>query len=210
MYCPNCGTLNPDGTEICPSCGKNLTNNTITPQNSTNDTRFCKACGNPIGKEQAVCLNCGVPSGKGNRYCFYCGNQLLENAAICVKCGCAANENTQTSFNSADSAQYFKKLSDYEKTSGIIWLVIGIIQICTLIGAICGVWNIIIACSRIKYSNELLNNPKNTVQNFENQLSGIIIIMVINIFLGALIGVIGAAFDLFVRDYVLTNCEKFD
>lgn len=182
--------------------------NTSSYANKT--VRYCKACGKPIGKEQAVCLNCGVPAGKGRNYCYYCGSSLIEGAAICVKCGCAAIENTNAIVSAADKEQYYRKLSEYEKISGIIWLVIGIIQVCTIIGIICGIWNIIIAIQRLNYSKELLKKPTNVVKVFENQLTGLIIILVLNIFLGALIGIAGAAFDFFVRDYVLSNKEKYN
>lgn len=173
-------------------------------------TRFCKACGKPMGKEQAVCLNCGVPAGKGKRFCYYCGNMLNEDAVVCVKCGCAASDNATNGAFGTDSDEYFRKLSDYERTSGIIWLVLGIIQVISLVGIICGVWNIIVAIQRLQYSKELLKKPSGVAKQFENQLTGLIIILIINIFFGAIIGIIGAIFDFYVRNYVLTNREKYN
>ena len=210
MICNNCGTANTDNSKFCVHCGNNLlSTSSVISKDTPSDTRFCKACGSALGLEQAVCLKCGVPSKKGSNYCYFCGAPLKADAVICINCGCAACENEQSAFNVFDNTNEYKKLSDYEKTSGVIWLVLGIIQICTLIGIICGIWNIIMACQRIKYSNELLSKPKNVVSDFENQLSGIVIIMIINIFLGAFIGIIGAAFDYYVRDYVIKNKEKF-
>ncbi|MCM1113892.1 MAG: zinc ribbon domain-containing protein [Clostridium sp.] len=207
MICMKCGVNVAEGSCFCTVCGNKIE----TLSNTESEIRhFCKTCGMPINSEQAVCLNCGVPVGEGKKYCSLCGNSLLSDAVICVKCGCSVN-NSQQAQNSMfiESDLYFKKLSDYEKTSGIIWLVIGIIQICTLVGAICGIWNIIAACSRLKYGNELLKKPKDVINNFENQLAQIIIIMILNIFFGAIIGVVGSIFDLFVRNYVIENKQYF-
>ncbi len=231
--CAYCGIEVTENDEkyICPKCGReyhqecwelegkcscereDAKKQTSQPASETTsetfDTRFCKACGKPLAKEQAVCLNCGVPARKGRNYCYYCGNALMEDAAVCVKCGCATAETTSPIIGVAEKDQYYRKLSDYEKTSGIIWLVIGIIQVCTVVGIICGIWNIIMAVQRLNYSKELMKKPSNVVKTFEDQMTGLIIILVLNIFLGALIGVIGAAFDFYVRDYVLSNKEKF-
>ncbi len=184
--------------------------NAITVEKDYNEKRYCKACGQPIEKEQAVCLNCGVPAGKGRNYCYYCGSSLMEDAVICVKCGCSTVGNANSFITEDEKSQYYRKLSDYEKTSGIIWLVIGIIQVLTVVGIICGIWNIVMAVQRLNYSKELMKKPPNVVKTFESQMTGLIIILVLNIFLGALIGVIGAAFDFYVRDYVLSNKEKYN
>ena len=48
---------------------------------------YCKNCGEPMNENQAICLKCGVPTGKGTKYCANCGNEVAEEAVICVKCG---------------------------------------------------------------------------------------------------------------------------
>lgn len=50
---------------------------------------FCKACGQPINDNQAICLNCGVKAGDGNSYCANCGNPVNPNASVCLSCGVA-------------------------------------------------------------------------------------------------------------------------
>lgn len=100
-----------------------------------------------------------------------------------------------------------RKIAEYENTSGIIWIAIGVIQCLSLVGIICGIWNIIVGNQRLKYSKTLISKPDEICKTFEEQLNSLIIILIINIFLGAVIGVIGAFFDLFVRNYVI---EKKD
>lgn len=144
-------------------------------------------------------------------YCKYCGNEVEENQQVCLKCGCLVENGLTNAFhNEINSEEYYKKLSEYEKMSGIVWLIIGIVQICTLVGVICGIWNIIASTSRLKYSKELLTKPNGIVERFENQLTEIVIIMVLNIFFGAIIGVIGSVIDLFVRNYVIENKKVFN
>lgn len=48
---------------------------------------YCKSCGEHMNDNQAICLKCGVPAGKGKGFCPNCGNATHEEAVICVKCG---------------------------------------------------------------------------------------------------------------------------
>lgn len=60
---------------------------------------YCKNCGKEIADNAAVCVNCGVPVGKGSSFCHNCGTETNDEAAVCVKCGVSLNEKT----DSADS-----------------------------------------------------------------------------------------------------------
>ena len=53
---------------------------------------YCKNCGQPMNDNQAICLNCGVETGKGNKFCANCGNPVNENASVCLNCGVALNK----------------------------------------------------------------------------------------------------------------------
>ena len=65
------------------------------------------------------------------KYCTHCGKELLDEAVICVGCGCAVDgyNNRQFGGGSADGAALLNTLSQRLKTNGIIWLIIGILQI---------------------------------------------------------------------------------
>ena len=56
---------------------------------------YCKNCGSQLNENQAVCLTCGVPVGKGNAYCPDCGTQVSELAVMCVNCGKNLAETTE-------------------------------------------------------------------------------------------------------------------
>ena len=53
---------------------------------------YCKHCGQALHQEQAICLHCGVPKGKGNSYCANCGQPTNELAVICIHCGMQLKE----------------------------------------------------------------------------------------------------------------------
>ncbi len=48
---------------------------------------YCRNCGNLMNDEAVVCVQCGVPAGKGNNHCPTCGEPCHPEAVICVKCG---------------------------------------------------------------------------------------------------------------------------
>lgn len=50
---------------------------------------FCKNCGGQMNDNQAICLKCGVETGKGNAFCANCGQPVAPNAAVCLSCGVA-------------------------------------------------------------------------------------------------------------------------
>lgn len=104
-----------------------------------------------------------------------------------------------------------KTLSEREKTAGIIWLVIGILQCLSCVAIICGAWNIYAATTRFKQAQSVLNPWKGIVATYDAWQKNIIIGIVINVLFGGVIGVAGSLYDfLAVRDYVLSNKKVFE
>ena len=89
--------------------------------------------------------------------------------------------------------QCVKTLSEREKISAILWLIIGIIQVVTFVGVICGAWNIYCAVCRLKQSKAVLTPYPGLVKSYDKWLTNIIISLVINLVLGGVIGVGAAA-----------------
>ena len=150
------------------------------------------------------------------KYCTHCGKELLDEAVICIGCGCAVGEqNNQTVNNkSVDGATLLNTLSQRLNTNGIIWLVIGILQI---LGGIfinwffllVGVLNIISSVQDMQYSKTLLENPTGIVAKFE-PIVGPVITLVYNLVIGGVIGVIGSIYYfLAIRNYVMENKQFF-
>lgn len=110
----------------------------------------------------------------------------------------------------ADTAQNtINTIAGYEKCSGIIWLILGIIQCLTLVAIIAGVWNILAGISRLRAAPLIQQRHPDVPAAFEG-VGLLIAIGLINLFFGGIIGVVAVAFDFFIRDMVLKNRALFD
>lgn len=109
-----------------------------------------------------------------------------------------------------DKNTVLQNISSKEKVSGIIWIVVAAIQI--LVGLaynwvtlLIGVWNLICGITRITNAGKIEERANSIVETYEKSLTSTIIFLVLNIFIGGLIGIAGAIYDLVVRNYVLNN-----
>lgn len=149
-------------------------------------------------------------------YCPKCGKEIVQNASFCTGCGSAVGrQNTVTANNvSVDGATLLNTLSQRLNTNGIIWFVIGILQILGGIFInwfllIVGVLNVISSVQDMKYSKTLLENSTGIVAKFE-PLTGPIITLVYNLVIGGVIGVVGSIYYFFaIRNYVMENKQFF-
>ena len=150
------------------------------------------------------------------KYCTHCGKELLDEAVVCVGCGCSVSgQNTKMTNNQLiDGTALLNTLSQRLNTNGIIWLVIGILQILGGIFInwfllIVGVLNVISSVQDMKYSKTLLENSTGIVAKFE-PLTGPIITLVYNLVIGGVIGVVGSIYYFFaIRNYVMENKQFF-
>ena len=148
------------------------------------------------------------------KYCVKCGNELLDEAVVCTKCGCAADL-TQSQAISQNNNDLVNELSNKVKTNGIIWLVIGCIQI--LLGLfvqyvflIVGILNIVTAISDINYSKQVITSPVGIYKKFEPLVMPIIT-LIYNLVFGGVIGVVGSVYYLVaIRGFVMNNRSKFE
>ncbi len=150
------------------------------------------------------------------KYCTHCGKELLDEAVICVGCGCpVAGQHTQTvTGQPADGATLINTLAQRLNTNGIIWLVIGVLQILGGIFLnwfllIVGVLNIISSVQDMKYSKTLVEKPTGIIAKFE-PITGPVITLVYNLVIGGVIGVIGSIYYFVaIRNYVMENKQFF-
>ena len=150
------------------------------------------------------------------KYCTHCGKELLDEAVICVGCGCAVKgQNTQTTNNiSFNRSTLLNTLSQRLNTNGIIWLVIGILQILggifiNWLLLIVGVLNIFSSVQDMQYSKRMLENPNGIIAKFE-PLAGPIITLAYNLVIGGVVGVVGSIYYfLAIRNYVMENKQFF-
>lgn len=107
-----------------------------------------------------------------------------------------------------DAADFVRRVADYQRISAILWLVISIVQICSLVGIIAGLWNLFASLSRFGLVKRIRAREPDVPSEFEG-LGGLIVIGIINFFLGAVVGVAFVGLDIYIRDQILKNRHVF-
>ena len=141
------------------------------------------------------------------KYCTHCGKQLLDEAVLCPGCGCSVVQNEKT------SVQIIASLAQRLYINGVIWLVVGILQV--LMGLyvewifiVVGALNIASASGDMQYSRSLRTHPSGIVSRFR-PLFRPIIVMIYNLFFGGVIGVGGSLYYFIaVRGFVMENRDS--
>ncbi|HBF33219.1 TPA: hypothetical protein DDW35_01520 [Candidatus Sumerlaeota bacterium] len=145
-------------------------------------------------------------------FCVHCGKQIADAAVLCVGCGCPVTPlnslETTGSLGEEDALTFVRRVADYEMISAILWLVLAIFQIFSIVGAIAGLWNLFAAFSRFAIVKRIRQRDASVPAAYES-MTQLIIIGVINLFLGGVIGIVFVAFDFFIRDQILKNKQVF-
>ncbi len=147
------------------------------------------------------------------KYCEHCGKELNDEAVICTTCGCAVKAiNSGSTLNSDD--ELVQKLSSRINTNGVIWMVIGILQIIfgiiNVFALAIGIYNIVSAVKDMKYSKLIITDRNNIVSKFE-PLGLAIFLLIYNLTLGGFFGVVGSIYYLIcVRGFVMENQIQFN
>lgn len=148
------------------------------------------------------------------RYCTQCGRIISDEETICSDCLMWANANQQPQIDTARSASLINTLSQRLNTNGIIWLVIGILQILGGIFInwfllIVGVLNIISSINDMNYSKTIKENCTGIVKKFE-PVAGPVITLIYNLVIGGVIGVVGSIYYFVaIRSFVMENKAFF-
>lgn len=202
----------------------------VTTERNSN-MRICNNCGQAVAEQAKFCTGCGSPVNdvSSKKFCQNCGSEMAMNAAFCSSCGSPSNVYTnnpnqqngyypqnpqQTCYSDADRSRMLNTLSERLNINGIIWIVIGILQIAGGVFwdwflLIVGVLNIIYAVHDIQYSKTLLNNPKGVVAEFE-PIGGAIVVLIYNLIVGGVIGVVGSIYYFVaIRNFVMENKTFF-
>jgi len=101
-----------------------------------------------------------------------------------------------------------KQLADYERISGVIWIVFGALQVLFVFTAIAGIWNIFAGISRLRMAKLIERRDASVPASYES-VTQLVIIAVINALFGAMIGIVFVGFDFYVRDKVLQHQSLF-
>lgn len=109
----------------------------------------------------------------------------------------------------AADEQTLRRIADYERISAIVWAVIAAVQILSVVGIVAGAWNAYAAWTRFQLVPHITGRNSAVPDAFES-INGLVIIGLINLFLGGVFGVVGVIMDFVVRDIVLKNRHLFD
>ena len=190
-YCKMCRYPLSDDTVMCPHCGYIFEANEMQPEIMQQADAYLKNTYNKEGKQ----VKDGVSPAPAYQQSY------TQSAPYTVP-----QQNTFLQ----EAYAVVTKLSERLKTSAIIWIVVGSIQVLIgLLGSwfptIVGILNIISAVKDIQYSKTILTTPVGITGKFE-PLTGPIITLVCNFLLGGMIGVIGSIYYFTsIRSFVLSN-----
>lgn len=107
-----------------------------------------------------------------------------------------------------DRDDFIRRIADYQKISAILWLVLSIVQIFSVVAIIAGIWNLFASFSRFGMGEKIRRADPEVPSEYEG-LGQLIVIGLINLFLGAVIGVVFVALDFYIRDQILKNKHVF-
>lgn len=111
--------------------------------------------------------------------------------------------------NRNDSEHFVRRMADYEKVSGVLWLLLAIVQIFAVVTIIAGLWNLFAAFSRFGMARRIRERDTDVPREYEG-IAQLIIIAVINLLFGAVFGVVFVALDFYIRDKILSNRHVFE
>lgn len=107
-----------------------------------------------------------------------------------------------------DDDLFINRIADYYKISAILWLIIAILQIISVWGIIAGIWNVFASASRFQMIKAVRARLPSVVEANKG-ITQLVILGIINFFLGAVVGVLFVAFDFYIRDQVLKKAHVF-
>ena len=138
------------------------------------------------------------------KFCKTCGYGMDESAAVCTNC------NSEMDAINSMSDDKLKTLADRVKLNGIIWIVIGILQLFTGIFFIVGILNIISGVRDIQTAKKMPIYRVGLVNAYK-PLVGPVIVFIYNLIFGGVIGIVGSLFYFFgIRGYVMDNQDYFN
>lgn len=136
------------------------------------------------------------------KVCPYCSEEININAIKCKHCGEWMNSNNYRN-------PVIGKISGLQKTSNILWLILAIIQICSVYLIIAGIWNLIGTIAYWKFPERIQKQDSTIPQDYES-IAGLVIMAVVNLFVGGVIGVVLIGFDFYIRNLVMENKHLFN
>jgi len=150
--------------------------------------------------------------------CPDCENSISDAATSCLHCGRPAqtpyaakapvNPRRTGSEAEDDAENLIRRIAEYYRISAILWLILAIFQILSCVGIVAGIWNLFACASRFEMVKQVRDRDPFVIEAHEGT-GQLIVLGVINLFLGGIVGVAFVGFDFFIRDRVLSNAHIF-
>ena len=138
------------------------------------------------------------------KFCKNCGYGMDNSVSQCTNCHTILNEQNSM------SDEKLNVLSKRIFINGILWLVIGIAQLCTGVFFLVGILNIMSALRDMKTSKTVFTYRVGLVQAYK-PMTSFIITFLYNLIFGGVVGVVGALYYYFaIRGYVMDNADYFN
>ena len=138
------------------------------------------------------------------KFCKTCGYGMPDSAHYCTHC------NNQMSPRNTLSDQKLNSLATRIRINGILWIIIGVIQLCTGVFLPVGILNIISAFRDLKTAKELTTYRVGLVRAY-TPVTWPVITLIYNLVFGGVIGVAGSLYYFIaIRGYVMSNKEYFN
>ncbi|MCM1264723.1 MAG: zinc ribbon domain-containing protein [Candidatus Gastranaerophilales bacterium] len=173
---------------------------------SDDGNKHCPYCGEEIKATAKKCKHCGEFLNELNnsetKQCPFCGEEILSSAIKCKFCGEWFDSNNT-------HHPIIRKIAGFQKTSNIFWLILAILQICSVYLIIAGIWNLIGTITYWKFPERIQNQDTTIPQDYEG-IAGLIIMAIVNLCVGGILGILLIAFDFYIRNLVLENKHLFN
>ncbi|HPR40824.1 MAG TPA: zinc-ribbon domain-containing protein [Oscillospiraceae bacterium] len=142
--------------------------------------------------------------------CANCGKEVPEGYAFCPNCGRKLGRGDVSSRPPRPSAEEIAEaIRTDTRTSAILWIVIGSLQILGCVTIIAGVWDLILGIRRLNLSKTIAPGNEEVYRAFDGGMTDIIITVALNVLLGGMIFALLCIWDYFIRDRVLLNASVF-
>lgn len=171
-------------------------------------------------------------------FCSKCGMKLDDAFEYCSKCGTVVHNERNNKDNREQANQYAQKtptkiLADREHICAVVWIVIASVQGVSAISAggllswfgelidfdlgysvlpMLGLaaYNGYGAYCSFQMVKRIRSREKGIVAEYDKTLIPCIIAIAANVLLGSVIGIAGAVFELFNRNYALSNADYLE
>ena len=138
------------------------------------------------------------------KFCKTCGYGMADQALYCTHCN-----NKMSPANTLSDGK-LNTLASRVRLNGILWIIIGVLQLISGVFFVVGILNIISGFGDLKTAKNIPTYRVGLVSAYTPVVMPVIA-LIYNLLFGGIIGIIGSLFYFFaIRGYVMDNKEYFN